>query len=197
MVGCNLIQLGCEEFGRVHGFHHFDRFTCPETVHPVVFSQLCTFYYQGKCQENSTNTDTTNIITESVQVDSSNSLVPQNSEKETNSEQESQADNMLGQVWVGEYHQAICIPANSAKILTRKTNKIQKKFSCLIEPKEINNLPMGVVVNRTMVTPKKSKQVPIILMNTNSYNIWIRQPLLAANVVEVDHCPWDHTTIMT
>ena len=60
-----------------------------------------------------------------------------------------------------------------------------------------NNLPMGVMVNRTMITPKKSKQVPIILMNTNSYNIWIRQPLLAANVVEADHCPWDHTTIMT
>ena len=104
---------------------------------------------------------------------------------------------MLGQVWVGEYHQAICIPANSAKILTGKTNKIQKKYSCLIEPKEINNLPLGVMVNRTMVTPKKSKQVPIILMSTNSYNIWIRQPLLAANVVEADHCPWDHTTIMT
>ena len=34
-------------------------------------------------------------------------------------------------------------------------------------------------------------------MNTNSYNIWIRQPLLAANVVEAEHCPWDHTTNMT
>ena len=197
MVGCNLIRLGCEEFGRVYGFHNFDRFTCPETVHPVVFSQLCTFYHQGKLQENSTNTDTTNIKTESVRVDSSNSSVPQNSKKETNSEQESQADNVLGQVWVGEYHQAICIPANSVKILTGKTNKIHKKYSCLIEPKEINNLPMGVMVNRTMITPKKSKQVPIILMNTNSYNIWIRQPLLAANVVEADHCPWDHTTILT
>ena len=197
MVGCNLIQLGCEELGRVYGFHNFDRFTCPETVHPVVFSQLCTFYHQVKLQENSTNTDMTNIRTESVRVDSSNSSVPQNSKKETNSEKESQADNVLGQVWVGEYHQAIHIPANSAKILTGKTNKIHKKYSCLIEPKEINNLPMGVMVNRTIITPKKSKQVPIILMNTNSYNIWIRQPLLAADVVEVDHCAWDHTTIMT
>ena len=67
----------------------------------------------------------------------------------------------------------------------------------MIEPKEINNLPLEVMVNRTMITPKKSKQVLIILMNSNSYNIWIRQPLLAANVVEVDHCPWDHCTIMT
>ena len=104
---------------------------------------------------------------------------------------------MLGQVWVGEYHQAICIPANSVKILTGKMNKIQKKYSCLIEPREINNLPLGVVVNRTIITPKKSKQVLIMLMNTNSYNIWIRQPLLAANVVEAEHCPCDHTTNMT
>ena len=36
------------------------------TVHPVVFSQLCTFYHQGKLQGNSTNMDTTNIKTESV-----------------------------------------------------------------------------------------------------------------------------------
>ena len=48
VVGCNLIQLGCQEFRRVHGFHHFNMFTCPETIHPVVFSQLCTFYHQGK-----------------------------------------------------------------------------------------------------------------------------------------------------
>ena len=48
--------------------------------------------------------DMTNIKTESVRVDSSNSSVPQNSKKETNSEQESQADNVLGQVWVGEDH---------------------------------------------------------------------------------------------
>ena len=41
VVGCNLIWLGCEEFGRVYGFHHFDRFTCPETVHPYcVFTAL-------------------------------------------------------------------------------------------------------------------------------------------------------------
>ena len=68
VVGCNLIWLGCEEFGKVYGFHHFDNFTCPETVHPVVFSQLCTFYHQSKLQgnSNSTNTDMTNIKTESV-----------------------------------------------------------------------------------------------------------------------------------
>ena len=80
VVGCNLIQLGCEEFGRVHGFHHFDRFICLETVHPVVFSQLSTFYHQGKLQGNSTTMDMINIKTESVQVDSSYSSISQNVE---------------------------------------------------------------------------------------------------------------------
>ena len=48
-----------------------------------------------------------------------------------------------------------------------------------------------------MITPKKSKKVPVILANTNSYNIWIRQPLLAANIVEVESCPWDYQTILS
>ena len=53
------------------------------------------------------------------------------------------------------------------------------------------------MVNWAMITPKKSKKVPVILANTNSYNIWIRQPLLAANIVEVESCPWDYQTILS
>ena len=53
------------------------------------------------------------------------------------------------------------------------------------------------MVNRTTVTPTKSKKVPITLMNTNFYNVWIKQPLLAANIVEVDHCPWDYHSTMS
>ena len=32
----------------------------------------------------------------------------------------------LGQVWVGELYQPLCIPANSAKVVTGKTDKITK-----------------------------------------------------------------------
>ena len=79
----------------------------------------------------------------------------------------------LGQVWVGESHQPLCIPANSTKVVTGKTDKITKQLTCMVESCESNNLPMGVVVNRTMVTPNKSKHVLVLLMNTNSYNVWI------------------------
>ena len=48
VIGCNLIQLGCEEFGRVHGLEALRKFNCPESVHPMIFAQMCSFYHQGK-----------------------------------------------------------------------------------------------------------------------------------------------------
>ena len=67
----------------------------------------------------------------------------------------------------------------------------------MIEARESNNLHMGIVVNRTMVTPNHSKQVPVTLLNMNSYNVWIWQPLLAANIVELEDCPWDYQPVMS
>ena len=67
----------------------------------------------------------------------------------------------------------------------------------MVEARECNNLPFGLVVNRTMVTPNKSKRVPVVIVNTNSYNVWIRQPLLAADMVEAEDCPWDYQPVMS
>ena len=67
----------------------------------------------------------------------------------------------------------------------------------MVESRETNNLPMGFMVNRAMIPPNKSKKVCVILANTNSYNIWIRQTLLATNIVEVESCPWDYQTVLS
>ena len=32
IIRCNLIQLGCDEFGRVHGFDAFEEFRCPSSM---------------------------------------------------------------------------------------------------------------------------------------------------------------------
>ena len=40
VIGCNLIHLGCEEFGRVYSFKPFEKFDCLQAVHPVVFTQF-------------------------------------------------------------------------------------------------------------------------------------------------------------
>ena len=36
VIGCNLIQLGYEEFRKVYGFEAFKTFTCPKEVHPLI-----------------------------------------------------------------------------------------------------------------------------------------------------------------
>ena len=39
------------------------------------------------------------------------------------------------------------------KVIKGKTSKITQHLSCVIEARVSNNLPMVIVVNRTMVTP--------------------------------------------
>ena len=51
VIRCNLIWLGCKEFGRTFGFTAFEEFCCPANVHPIVFAQLCSFYHQSKLQD--------------------------------------------------------------------------------------------------------------------------------------------------
>ena len=34
-------------------------------------------------------------------------------------------------------------------------------------------------------------------MNTNTYNVWICQPLLVADIVEAEDCPWDYQSSMS
>ena len=160
-----------------------------ESVHPVVFCQLCSHYHQSKLLDGPStlvNSSNINVSTSGISSCATDNKVPS-----------SGSDNILGHVWVGVDNKPICIPANSVKIVQGKTNKIIKRLTCMVEGRDIHNLPMGVIVNRVMVTPKHSKKVPVVLANTNSYNIWIRQPLLAADVVEVESCPWDYQTILS
>ena len=173
----------------MYGFDAFEEFCCLEGVHPVVFAQLCSHYHQRKLLDSSS----TPVSSDSINVSSSGITFSEAKKKVP----DSSSDNILGQVWVGINNNPICIPANSVKVIEGKTNKITRHLTCMVENRDIHNLPMGVVVNRTMVTPKCSKKVPVILANTNSYNVWIRQPLLAADVVEVESCPWDYQTILS
>ena len=67
----------------------------------------------------------------------------------------------------------------------------------MVEATDDDNLPCGVSVNHTYVNPTKSKQVSVILLNTNSYNSWIRQPLYAATIWDVELKNWDYEPIIT
>ena len=156
-----------------------------------LFVQLCSFYHQSKLLDKTQST--TKVSTSSVQA----TISETSSSKIKNKDPSKSLENTLGQVWVGSIHKAICILASSAKVLQGKTEKITHRLTCMVEARAVNNLPMGLVVNRTMVTLDKSKKVPVAIVNTNSYNVWIHQPLLATDNVEVESFPWDYQSMMS
>ena len=67
----------------------------------------------------------------------------------------------------------------------------------MVEATDDDNLPCGVSVNHTYINPTKAKQVSIILLNTNSYNVWILQPLYAATFWDVELKDWDYEPVIT
>ena len=66
-----------------------------------------------------------------------------------------------------------------------QTSKIPLKLTCLVEQALPHNLPPGIVINRCVATTK-ARSVPVILVNTNQQNVWIWQPLLAAELFGTD-----------
>ena len=197
VIGCNLIRLGYEEFGKVFGFKAFETFQCPKEVHPLIFAQMCTLYHQSKGQDVQPDIHTSNSIQQDDQQINEIQVTTSNINCNSILEDLSSLDATLRQVWICDPCKVICIPANSVKVVEGKTSRKARRLSCMIEARSQNNLLLGVVVNRTAVTPSKSNKVPITLINTNSYNVWIRQQLLAADIVEVDHCPWDYHSTMS
>ena len=71
VIRCNLIWLGCEEFGKVYGFEAFETFKCPNEVHPLVFAQMCILYHQGKAQAQSVSSTSNSSQLSSVSQSSS------------------------------------------------------------------------------------------------------------------------------
>ena len=82
--------------------------------------------------------------------------------------------------------QPICIPSNSTITIPGCTNKVPPRITCLVEQAEHHNLLLGIVINWYVAIPK-ARSIPVILINTNRYNVWIeRQPLLAAELFNVE-----------
>ena len=102
-----------------------------------------------------------------------------------------------GRVMVGDRRQHICIPVGTSKVVIGRTQDKLPKGSYMVKATNDDNLPCGVSVNHTYVNPTKAKQVSVILLNTNSYNVWIRQPLYAATIWDVELKDWDYEPIIT
>ena len=108
------------------GFEAFETFTCPKEVHPLIFAQMCTLYHQCKVQTQSLPSTSHSQQSSSI----SGSTIPVTTSEinfKINREDLSPgSEAVLGQVWVGSPYKAICIPANSVKVVKGKTSKIAR-----------------------------------------------------------------------
>ena len=103
-------------------------------------------------------------------------------------------DGLLDKVLIGNTNKPICVPGNSALTILGRLGKntgVPSGTPCLVDTTAVNNLLQGTSVNCCLVHPKGSA-VPVILMNQNNYNVWIWQPLLAAEIYWVENLPWDY-----
>ena len=96
---------------------------------------------------------------------------------------------------MGDKTKPLCVLGNTTPTVLGKNSKSVPQTTCLVEQAVQHNLPQGIVVNWCLVNPR-SKVVPIIYINSNNYNIWIRQPLLAAELYTFEYHPWEYETII-
>ena len=101
-----------------------------------------------------------------------------------------------GRVKIGDRRNPICLPANTSKTIVGKVPKVDKKKTYMVESTDDSNLPLGVSINNTLVVPSRSGLVSVIIMNTNDHNVWIRQPLYAGDLWEVDPKEWSYEPVL-
>ena len=101
-----------------------------------------------------------------------------------------------GEISVGDSKNPTCTPANSSKTVLGRALKVNHKKSFMVESAETSNLPLGVGVNNTLVSPTKSRMVSVILLNNNNHNIWIHQPLCAGDLWEVSPREWEYEPVL-
>ena len=222
ILGCNLIHKGLEEFIRDHGETGLKLFECPVGVDPLYFSTLCVYFYAerqkvidqakemvkrdvsvnstgvGDGQQGNRPSASTNDSTQPNQTNQPKQPKPNTSgSSKKNPKSKSQyLGGYAGKVMVGSHHQPICIPARSCKFLVGTAKGVPHKGNFMMEGTQDGNLPSGVTVNNTYIQPTKSGRITVCLQNTNDHNVWIRQPLYAGDLWDVDKEDWEYEPVL-
>ena len=211
-----------EEFIRDHGEMCLELFECPAGVDPLYFSTLCVYFYAerqkvinqakekvkrdvsvnstgvGDSQQGSHPSENTNESTQPTQPNQSNQPKPNTTgySKKNPKSKSQYLGGYAGKVMVGSHHQPICIPAGSCKFLVGTAKGVPHKGNFMMEGTQDGNLPSGIAVNNTYVQPTKSGRITVCLQNTNDHNVWIRQPLYAGDLWDVDKEDWEYEPVL-
>ena len=188
-----MVKLAYQEFLKKYNIDVFEDFECPDGVNPLLFSQLCIYYYADVVPAvvNEIQDQYGLVYTEEITKNKKGNITNKKKHQKFVSSEEKTA----GTVTTGTNNQPICVPGNSTITMLGKLSKLVNKGSYMVELAAHNNLPSGVVLNRSYIPPKAG-QVAVIIINTTSEKIWICQPLLAAKIFQVELHPWQYKSIL-
>ena len=218
ITGCNVFRHAVFKFIKDYGETALELFECPVGLDPLFFSCIVLYYHSEKEKENSKvggqdnvkkGVGAAHVASSHVEHDGSD-IGPESYKKSNTSGFKSNFPNKkkvgppknnlggyAGRVKIGDRRNPICLPANSSKTIVGKVPKVDKKQTYMVESTDDSNLPLGVSINNTLVVPSRSGLVSVIVMNTNDHNVWIRQPLYAGDLWEVEPKEWSYEPVLT
>ena len=170
----------------------FEDFECLDGVNPLLFFQLCIYYYADLVPAVVNEIQDKDGLVYTKEITKNEKCNIMNKKKHQNFI--SGADEPVDTVPIGADNQPIYVPGNSTITIPGSVSKLVAKESYMVELAAHNNLPSGVLINHSYVTPKVG-QVAVILINIASRNIWINEPLLAADIFEVELYPWQYHSV--
>ena len=220
IIGCNVFKHMARKFIQDYGETALELFECPKEIDPLFFSCVELYYFSKRDHKTTAPSFEEREANgkrgvgaahmASSQVGDEAAIGPNSPQGKSGGKSKSnfppkkkfKNDNgdlggFAGRVTVGEKKNPMCIPANSSKTIIGKVPRVDRKLTYLVEKTEDSNLPIGVGVNNSLVTPSKSGLVSVILINNNNHNIWIRQPLYAADLWEVEPKEWEYEPVLT
>ena len=220
IIGCNVFKHAARKFIQDYEETALELFKYPKEIDPLFFSCVELFYFSERDRKTMASSFEEREANgkrgvgaahmASSQVGDESATGPNSPQGKNGGKSKSnfppkkkfQNDSgdlggFAAQVTVGDKRNPMCIPANSSKTIIGKVPRVDQKLTYLVEKTEDSNLPIGIGVNNTLVTPSKSGLVSVILINNNNHNVWIRQPLYAADLWEVEPKEWEYEPVLT
>ena len=127
IVGWNLVRLAYEEFTKKHSFGNFE---CPEGVEPLLFSQLCIYYYADKVQAvvHEIEAEDGLVYTEAITKNKDGKIIFKKKHQNFSTDK----DEPVG---------TVMIPGNATITVPGKISKVNNKGLYMLETASHANLP--------------------------------------------------------
>ena len=208
IIGCNIFKHAARKFIQDYGETALKLFECPKQIDPLFFSCVVLYYFSERDSNTMAQSSVEGMANGKRGVGAAHMASSQGGDESAIGPDQVQGRNgkesksnfppkkkcrtntgdlgsFAGRVTVGNTKNPMCILANSSKTIIGKVPRVDQKLTYMVENTEDSNLPIGVGINNTLVTPSRSGLVSVIMVNNSDHNVWIQQLLYAADLWEV------------